>query len=62
MTIEQIMKWLESKNVDMWANWRISDPARRRMAAEWFKAQSDECAKFYMDSLYGPNEARWDVV
>jgi len=41
-----IEDWLASKNVDLWANWRISDPARRAEAAEWFSQQMTELSQF----------------
>ncbi len=63
MTIEQIMKWLESKNVDMWANWRISDPERRRMAAEWLHGQMDDLSRFVVKAPpYDGSTKSWDVV
>lgn len=65
MSVEQIKEWLLSKGVTLWASWDLSQPERLHEAAMWFKAQSDECAKFYMDSLYGARTATttsWDVV
>lgn len=58
--IEQIEQWLASKNVDLWANWRISDPERRREAAEWFYKQLDELGDFQANL---PSKSKsWDVV
>jgi hypothetical protein len=62
MNVEEIKVWLLSKGVTLWASWDLSQPERLQEAAEWFKAQSDECAKFYFDSLYKPVDTRWDVV
>jgi len=39
MHIVAIEKWLMSKGTTLWADWDISQPDRRRKAAEWFAAQ-----------------------
>ena len=41
-TVASIDAWLATKPCTLWADWHISQPARRRLAAEWFFAQMNE--------------------
>lgn len=68
-----IEEWLASKNVDLWADWRISDPERRKLAAEWFGQQMADYLAFCAKNATGEDETEairqeygsryeWDVV
>jgi hypothetical protein len=39
ITTEQIEDWLVQKQITLWADWDISEPDRRALAAEWFAHQ-----------------------
>jgi len=34
--IEIIEQWLDTKPYTLWATWDLSQPERKRLAAEWF--------------------------
>jgi hypothetical protein len=38
--------WLASLGVTLWADWDVTDPNRRRKAAEWFVEQYDQLVAF----------------
>lgn len=41
--------WLRHKGVTLWGDYTITDPARRRLAAEWFVDQLTSRDKFISD-------------
>lgn len=68
-----IEEWLASKNVDLWGDWRISDPERRKLAAAWFGRQMAEYMAYCASQSTGVDETEairqeygsrygWDVV
>lgn len=62
-----VEEWLESKGVTLWADWNISDPVRRQVAADWFSQQMAQylafCAKRAKDNQPAVGTIReWDVV
>lgn len=63
--IEEIEEWLAAKNVDLWANWRVSDPEQRAKAAAWFQQQMEDYDAFRMANQAKKMESTgisWDVV
>lgn len=65
-----IEEWLESLHVDLWGDWRISDPERRKLAAEWFERQIVEYNRFAYNAMFeerlagvrAESNISWDVV
>lgn len=61
MTVEQILKWLDSKGVTLWGAFDLSQPERKLQAAIWFYTQMQDLAQFGVDEAV--NSGRdWDVV
>ena len=62
-----VEEWLESKGITLWADYDISDPARRRVAADWFSQQMAQylayCARQAKDNQAPVGSIReWDVT
>jgi hypothetical protein len=48
MTVDEVERWLEAKGVTLWADWFISEPDRRKLAAEWFVSEVEDFYRFAM--------------
>lgn len=46
-----VEEWLDSKPHTLWADWDISRPDRRTLAAEWFTRQVREFDNFRRERL-----------
>lgn len=41
--------WLANKGVTLWMDWDISQPERRRQAAQWFLKSRDEFDRYVIN-------------
>lgn len=56
LTVEQIETWLGSLGVTLWGTFDLSQPERKRQAAEWLKEQMDAVQQFNnLYPIYGDN-------
>jgi hypothetical protein len=44
--LRRIERWLLSKHATLWADWDITDPKRRRKAAEWFLKEMESFREY----------------
>lgn len=59
MSTEDTENWLASLGTTLWANWDVTDPERRRLAAEWFEDQLLSYEEWMIDNAEpttAPNE------
>jgi hypothetical protein len=61
--ILSIERWLQSKQVTLWANWDITQPDSLRKAAIWFNEQRNQLwVHEYEDQQARLGAAGFDVV
>jgi hypothetical protein len=56
--VDEIDDWLSHLPYSKWADWDISSPDRRRLAAEWFAAQR-EAFESYRAGYHGDGTDLW---
>jgi hypothetical protein len=44
-----VERWLEAKGVTLWADWTVTHPKSRRLAAVWFAREMESFAGFVME-------------
>lgn len=46
ISVEQVMAWIETKHVELWSDWLVSDARQRERAARWFLDQMSALDRF----------------
>jgi hypothetical protein len=63
-TVDLVDEWLGLKGVTLWGDWDITDPAQRRLAAEWLATQMWEYSEwaYWNPTPHEIKAGAWDVV